>query len=160
LRVISESPSDAAAVFRAIVRQAVRLCGADSASVRVVEGDVVRMVAHHPPSIGAYYPGPPMHVREPGTMHARVLAERRTLHVPALAAAFPDNPQVSNGVRAVVALPLLRGDEAIGVLYARRTEPRAFTDPQIKLLEGFAAQAVIAIENARLFQELSESNAT
>ena len=88
--------------------------------------------------------------------------QRKTIHIPDLQAEsenFPDSSHMGTGVRTFLVTPLLREGTGIGVMTIRRTEVKPFTDRQIALLETFAAQAVIAIENVRLFKELGERNA-
>jgi GAF domain-containing protein len=161
LRVISSSPADIQPVLDAVVRTAARLCDASDVIIRLVDGEVLRIAAHV---------GPVPILQETaairrGTYGGRAVLERRTIHVPdtlnsdALAE-FPEaGPARTQGAtyRTVVSVPLLRGDAAIGTIAMRRAEARAFTDKQIKLLETFAAQAVIAIENVRLFNETKEA---
>ncbi len=97
-------------------------------------------------------------------MAGRAVIDRQTIHIHDIAAEvdteFTESKafQELTGTRTIVATPLLREGMPIGVVVVRRTEVRPFTDKQIKLLETFASQAVIAIENARLFKELQERN--
>ena len=91
--------------------------------------------------------------------HVRWIREHGTLHIPDLYAQndFPMLGAIAGNNRTWLAVPLRQPEEFIGAMIARRTEVRPFTPAQIKLLETFADQAVIAIENVRLFQELTES---
>ena len=98
------------------------------------------------------------------TPAGRAIADRQTIHVPDLQTAEAEFPGakirgIAMGVRTVLSTPLLREGIGIGAIHIRRREVRPFSDRQIKLLETFANQAVIAIENARLFGELEERNA-
>ena len=158
LRVISSSPSDVQPVFAAVLRSAARLCDASDATIFQVDGDELRIVAHEGPipltPVGAI----PL-IR--GTASGRAVLDRRTIHVPDLQAEVDEYPESSalarsHGSRTVLNVPLLRGAEAIGAVAIRRTEVRPFTDRQIELLETFAEQVVLAIENVRLFNETRE----
>ena len=158
LRVISSSPTDIQPVFAAVLRSAARLCDAFDAGIFQVEGDGLRLVAREGPiparPVGAF----PLR----GTAAGRAVLDRRTIHVPDLQAEVDEFPEGSAmarsyGYRTTLIVPLLRGAEAIGAIGIRRTEVRPFTDRQIALLETFAAQAVIAIENVRLFNETKEA---
>ena len=90
------------------------------------------------------------------------MIERRTIDIPDLQAEaekYPDSSHMGRGIRTFLVTPLLREETAIGVISIRRKEVKPFTDKQVALLETFASQAVIAIENVRLFKELQERNA-
>ena len=161
LGVISSSPTDLQPVFQAIVESAARLCEADNASIHQVGGDLVRLVANHG-QVSAFRLGElrPISV---GSLSGRVLVGRETIHVAdALAVAetiFPDSRSAveRQGIRTVLGVPLMRGDTALGVIVLRRMTVRPFTEKQIELVRNFAAQAVIAIENTRLLNELRQS---
>jgi GAF domain-containing protein len=157
LRVISSSPTDVQPVFRAIADSAARLCDAFDAIVLRVEGDVLRLVAHHGPMPAGDVP---LHR---GTLGGRTVIERRMFHIPDLqaeAAEFPEGSAIARerGHRTTLSVPLLREGIAIGNIQLRRNEVRSFSDQQIALLRTFADQAVIAIENVRLFTELQARN--
>ncbi len=150
LGIISRSPTDVQPVLDAIVESAARVCGIDDVVLRLHEGNtmvrgliLVPYCTHGRVEIS---------IDEP---QFRWMREHGTLHVPDVRAQN-DFPMVgaSGGSRTFLAVPLRQQGEFIGTLIARRTEVRPFTPAQIKLLETFADQAVIAIENVRLFQEL------
>jgi signal transduction histidine kinase len=162
LRVISSSPTDLQPVMDAVAENAARLCDASDAHIFRIDGDVLDRVA----SYGSL-PIAQGHMRQPITrslVTGRAVLERRTVHVDDIAAEldheYPDaRPlQQSTGTRTILATPLLREGVAIGVILIRRLEVRPFSNKQVKLLETFADQAVIAIENVRLFQELEVRN--
>ncbi|HEX9820758.1 MAG TPA: GAF domain-containing protein [Methylomirabilota bacterium] len=158
LRVISSSPTDVQPVMDAVAERAARLCEATDASIFRVDGDVLRLVAVY----GALPRGREMIPITRASVAGRVAADRRALHLtdlgPAFQAEFPESVMASLGMRAALCTPLLREDALIGVVLIRRREARPFTDKQIALLQTFADQAVIAIENVRLFKALEEKN--
>jgi GAF domain-containing protein len=167
LRVIASSPTDLQPVLDVVAESAARFCGAANAAIWRLEGDSLRLVATHGPSptntnlsIGATIAASRLSV----SGHA--VCDRRTIHVEDLLALpeteYPESVARSRAgsvpTRTVLATPLLREDVPIGLIWMRRTEVLPFTDKQIALLQTFADQAVIAIENVRLFQELQTRN--
>ena len=156
LRVISSSPTNTQPVFDTIAENAARLCAARDAQVLRVEGDVLRLVsAYGSPSM------PPVRAISRGHAVGRAVIDRQTIHVRDMAQAvreFPETSAPQHGVESILAVPLLRNDVAVGVIRISRTQIEPFTDAQITLLETFADQAVIAIENVRLFREIETRN--
>jgi signal transduction histidine kinase len=152
LRVISSSPIDLQGVFANIAASAARLCDAYDATIFQVDGDNLRIVAHH----GPIPPGGTLPLTR-GYLIGRAVLDRRTIQVADLPAESDDYPEGSDrarrlGHRTILAVPLIRAGEAVGAIAVRRTEIHPFTDRQVELLKIFADQAVIAIENARLFE--------
>src|SRR5262249_17330226 len=159
LGVIASSPTDIQPVLDVVAENAARLCEADDAVVFRINDDVLQPVAIYGP-----VPAMPNPINR-GSTTGRAVIDRRTVHIPDLTAQSEDAFPVSKiydrdmGDRTTLAPPLVREGVSIGAILIRRREVRAFTDKNIKLLETFAAQAVIAIENVRLFQEIQERNA-
>jgi len=160
LRVISASPTDLQPVLDAVAKSAARFCGAHDTSIFRVDGDRLRAAAHHGPV------PQPMDLLLPivrGTLGGRTVLEQRAIQVANLQAETDEFPEASAfaaqiGFRTALSVPLVREGAVIGVIQLRRTEVNPFTDKQTSLLQTFADQAVIAIENVRLFTELQEKN--
>jgi GAF domain-containing protein len=155
LSIISRSSTDVQPVLDAIVESAARVCGIDDVVLRLQERNNLVSRAHFG-SIPLHGNRIEISIDEP---HYRWVREHGTLHVPDVRAAQNAFPMfgAGGGFRTFLAAPLRQQEHLIGTLNARRIEVRPFTPAQIKLLETFADQAVIAIENVRLFQELKEA---
>ena len=157
LEVISRSAFDLRPVFETIAESAVRLCGARLAFIYRFDGEVLRMVADYA-TTATFKKWMAEHPIRPGRDSAtgRAALERRTIHIHDVRA----DPEYSFGAkdvepfRTVLTVPMFKGDDLLGVILTYRLEVRPFTDNQIALLETFADQAVIAIENVRLFDEV------
>jgi signal transduction histidine kinase len=164
LRVIRSSPRNVQPVFDAVAESAARLCESLDCSVWRREGDRLLLVAHHGP-IPQIMDWP----IERGWVTGRAVVDRAPVHVHDLHASAQEFPVGSEmalrmGHRTILVAPLLRQNEAIGAIAIRRMEVKPFTEKQIELITTFADQAVIAIENVRLFEaeqqrsrELTES---
>ena len=157
LGVISGSPTDVQPVLDAIVKTAVTLCKSYDAVILLREDDFLKIVAHHGP-MALDFKGARI---GRDWVAGRTVVDRAPVHVadlPAASAEFPIGAEISVRLnqRTVLGLPLMREGQAIGCLFLRRTDVRPFSEKQVALLQTFAAQAVIAIENTRLFNELRQ----
>src|SRR5215470_8717763 len=154
LRVISSSPMKLQRVFAEMAASAARLCDAFDAAIIQVEGDKLWVVAHHGP-----IPAAPTYPLTRAVVSGRAVLDRQIIHVADMQAEgyeFAEGKDFALrfGHRTILAVPLIRAGDALGVISIRRAEVRPFTDRQIDLLKTFADQAVIAIENARLFEQV------
>ena len=161
LAALSNLPSDPFRVFAEIAVSAARLCDARDATIFQVDGNVLRVVAHHGliPQPIPQSPGMPSLPLVRGAFNGRAVLDQQTIQILDLQTETDEYPEGSElarrlGHRTVLAVPLIHAGTAIGSISMRRTEARPFTDRQIQLLKTFAAQAVIAIENTRLFEEV------
>jgi signal transduction histidine kinase len=155
LKVISRSALDVQKVLDALVESAARLCDAYDAAIFQVFGDGLRLVAHHGQIPVGQLVVPLVRERIMGC----AVIDRRTIQVADALAEADEYPEsrsraLQSGWRTALGVPLVRAGEAIGVIFIRRTEVRPFTERQIELVNTFADQAVIAIENTRLFKEV------
>ena len=161
LRVISSLPTDVQSVFDIIVRNAAQLCEGSGASVVRYDGELLDLVAQYNISAEVRefmqhrFPRPP--TRE--FAMERAVLDGTVVHIPDTYqdTEFRHDIADSTRARALLAIPLLHDGQPIGAIGVNRSRPGPFTDKQIALLDTFADQAVIAIENVRMFQELKES---
>ena len=155
LEVISRSAFDLRAVFETVAESSVRLCGADRAFIFQFDGALLRMAASYnaTPEFAEWVNQNPIRPgRHSGS--ARAALERKTVHIPDVRAdaEYVYGAKDVEAIRTVLGVPILKGDELLGVMMIYHLEVKPFTDNQIALVETFADQAAIAIENVRLFE--------
>ena len=170
LKVISSSPGKLDPVFQEIVSSASRLCDAGFSVLQLFDGKDFRMAAVHGAPAGAYSTWAAENIggvlpAGPHTVTHQVATSRRTIHIEdyTKSRAYLERDPLAvvsvelAGMRTVVGVPMIGDDKVLGIITVHRLEVRPFTDGQINLVENFASQAVIAIENARLLSELREA---
>jgi GAF domain-containing protein/nitrogen-specific signal transduction histidine kinase len=158
LRVISASPTDLQPTFDAIAERATTLCGAVSGAVFRFDGSLIHFAAHYGwdqeelQATRSAFPMPPGR----GSITARAIMDRKVAHSDDVSGDPSVQPILAQAFRTVLSVPMLRDGDALGAITVTRRQVEPFTEAQIELLKTFADQAVIAIENVRLFTELNE----
>jgi GAF domain-containing protein len=160
LKVISKSPGELTPVFQAMLENATRLCEAHFGAIVRFDGKLFHFIAelNTPPKLSEFLRERGSFTPQPGSVLEQVIQTKAVAQIEDDAArSTPGAPAKFGGARSTLGVPMLKDNKLVGALVIYRTEVRPFTDKQMKLVSNFAAQAVIAIDNARLLNELRET---
>jgi signal transduction histidine kinase len=164
LRVLSRSPTDLQPVLQAVAERSVLLCRAHGSRVWLPDGDHLRSMTGYHTEAGIESGRDEVLPLTAGSVVGRAFVERRTVHVEDIAklldSSFPDSreAQTRHGFRTVLAVPMVREGASVGIITVLRKQVQPFSNAEVRLVETFADQAVIAIQNARLFQEIEDKS--
>lgn len=164
LRVLSRSPTDLRPVLQAVAERSVRLCRAHGSRVWLPEGDHLRAMTGYQVELGTQLDQDEELPQNAATVVGRAFVERRTVHVDDVAklldSNYPDSREAQSrlGFRTVLAVPMVREGASVGIITVLRKEVQPFSNAEVRLVETFADQAVIAIQNARLFREIEDKS--